>query len=392
MNRRVTDELGMALASAIVALVVVGALVAAMLFGGMQEQRLGENQRRVVQSFGVAEAALFEESHPAIWNAVLHNSMGIYPLDTAKLAWPTWKAAPGNTGLYRGYVVKLNENLYFMEMTGSDRASDAAGMIAHGGARQRLGMLLRVRLVGFPMQASLTALGGVALRGQAEVDGTDRNPSGWAHCGPPDTNKAGIRTSTNAAVVNSELAGIHGAPPVVEDSTVGDSTFTRFGDVLWRDLVAAATVRLGPGRYTTHPSSIGGGTACNTADVLNWGDGKNKTAPCGDYFPIIHLAGSATLNGGQGQGILLVDGDLTIEGSYHFYGVAIVQGDFRTSAEGDIDARFWGMTMARTVNLSTQTVADVAELNYSKCVIVNALQRTASVAQTRSRGWLQLYR
>ncbi len=52
MKRILRDERGMALAVAIFALVVVGALVAGAFFAGTQEQRVGENQRRVQTSFG----------------------------------------------------------------------------------------------------------------------------------------------------------------------------------------------------------------------------------------------------------------------------------------------------------------------------------------------------
>src|SRR5207244_12292874 len=60
MKRIWRDERGMALAVAIFALVVVGALVAGAFFAGTQEQRVGENQRRVQTSFGVAEAGAQE--------------------------------------------------------------------------------------------------------------------------------------------------------------------------------------------------------------------------------------------------------------------------------------------------------------------------------------------
>jgi Tfp pilus assembly protein PilX len=60
MKRILRDERGMALAVAIFALVVVGALVAGAFFAGTQEQRVGENQRRVQASFGVAEAGAQE--------------------------------------------------------------------------------------------------------------------------------------------------------------------------------------------------------------------------------------------------------------------------------------------------------------------------------------------
>src|SRR6266568_6667729 len=60
MKRIPRNERGMALAVAIFALVVVGALVAGAFFAGTQEQRVGENQRRVQTSFGVAEAGAQE--------------------------------------------------------------------------------------------------------------------------------------------------------------------------------------------------------------------------------------------------------------------------------------------------------------------------------------------
>ena len=60
MKRILRDERGMALAVAIFALVIVGALIAGAFFAGTQEQRVGENQRRVQASFGVAEAGVQE--------------------------------------------------------------------------------------------------------------------------------------------------------------------------------------------------------------------------------------------------------------------------------------------------------------------------------------------
>jgi len=54
------NERGMALAIAIVALVVMGAAIAGALFSGIQEQRVGENEQRVLASFGVAEEGAYE--------------------------------------------------------------------------------------------------------------------------------------------------------------------------------------------------------------------------------------------------------------------------------------------------------------------------------------------
>src|SRR5260370_29630213 len=103
MKRIPRNERGMALAVAIFALVVVGALVAGAFFAGTQEQRVGENQRRVQTSFGVAEAGVQERGmswqpdslnnrheHP-------HDSVPIYSLAPAA-------TAPGGTGRYFAYT------------------------------------------------------------------------------------------------------------------------------------------------------------------------------------------------------------------------------------------------------------------------------------------------
>ena len=390
MKPMVRDERGMALAVAIVSLVVVGALVAGALFIGTQEQRVGENQRRVGQSFGVAEAALVEVSNPDTWDAVAYNSMREYPMDTARpwTGWPAWQPAPGGTGEYGGNLVKLNDNLYFLDMTGSDQVSRSGALVSGGGSRQRLGMIMRVKPVSFPMQASLTTQGNVTLSGQAEVDGTDQNPTGWTDCAPADTTKAGIRTSSTG-VVTANPNAVVGNPPVVKDPTVTDSTFIRFGDLLWPDLVAMANISLPAGNYSTQPSFLGG--ACNRADLQNWGDGMNKASACGSYFPIIYIAGHTVLNGVQGQGILLIDGDLSVQGSYQFFGITVIKGELKTAGGGNTEAHFWGMTMARNINLDTQKFSGKAELNYSKCAIIDALQKTSRVAQMRSRSWMQLY-
>src|SRR5438067_11217363 len=80
MKRIPRNERGMALAVAIFALVVVGALVAGAFFAGTQEQRVGENQRRVQTSFGVAEAGAQERVLG--WNSLTMNKRPVYPADS----------------------------------------------------------------------------------------------------------------------------------------------------------------------------------------------------------------------------------------------------------------------------------------------------------------------
>jgi hypothetical protein len=374
----------MALAVAIFALVVVGALVAGAFFAGTQEQRVGENQRRVQTSFGVAEAGAQERV--LNWDPNTMNKRPVYPQDSVAIA---QQNAPNGTGSYAGYSYRVGANLFLIDVTGRDRTSAAGTIAGGGGARQRLGLITRIAPIDFGIKASLTTQGGVAMSGNAQVNGTDQIPTGWASCDPPGVPQAGIR-DPGANVTDSGNATVIGNPPVVNDPSVTNATFTQFGGATYAQLAAKATITLAGGNYQIQPVLDGAG-ACDKTVATNWGDGMNPAGPCGNYWPIIHITGDATLNGVQGQGILLVDGTLTVNGSFEFYGIAIMQNDLRTAGGGSTDAHFWGGVMAKNADLSTQSLSGHATLNFSSCAILTALQATSPISMMRSRGWAQLF-
>src|SRR6266702_1395889 len=338
MKRIPRNERGMALAVAIFALVVVGALVAGAFFAGTQEQRVGENQRRVQTSFGAAEAGVQERV--ISWKPDSMNKRNVYPQDSVPIySVSAQGSTPGGTGRYFGYSYKLGNNIFLIDVTGRDQASANGPLAGGAGARQRIGMITRL----------------------APVD---------------------VGTSGNGSV--------QGYPAVVNDPSINNNSFTNFGGATYAQLAARANITLGPGVYKTNPN-FGGPTGCDKTDLLNWGDGLNPTSTCGDYFPIIHITGDVTLNGDQGQGVLLVDGTLNVNGSYQFFGIAIIEQDIKTAGGGNTDAHFWGGVMAKNADLSTQNVSGHATLNYSSCSILSALQATSQISMMRQRGWVQLY-
>jgi hypothetical protein len=388
MRRILRDERGMALAVAIFALVVVGALVAGAFFAGTQEQRVGENQRRVQSSFGVAEAGAQERV--LTWDPGSMNKRPLYCNcaggDSVEI--PN-APAPGGSGSYGGYSYKLGPNLFLIDVTGRDRASAAGAIAGGGGARQRIGLITRIAPVDFGIHASLTTQGGVSLQGNANVNGADQIPTGWMACEPPGVAQPGIRDN-GGNVTTGGNGNVVGNPAVVNDPTLDNTDFTQFGGATYAELAARATITLPTGTYKTQPVVDGAG-ACDHSVLTNWGDGVNPASACGSYFPIIHIAGSAVLNGDQGQGILLVDGNLQVNGSYQFFGITIIQGDLTTAGGGSTDAHFWGGTMAKNADLSIQNLSGKATLNYSSCSIQAVLQATSPISQMRSRGWVQLY-
>ena len=127
MNRSLQNERGMALPVAIFALVIVGALVAGALFAGTQEQRVGDSSRRLQQSFGVAELGVYDVVRT--WNPAIYNARGKYPTDSVALTGGT----PRRTGSFGGYIYRLNDNLFLVDVTAHDTAS---GTGAFGGGRR----------------------------------------------------------------------------------------------------------------------------------------------------------------------------------------------------------------------------------------------------------------
>src|SRR2546423_3354305 len=238
----------MALAVAIFALVVVGALVAGAFFAGTQEQRVGENQRRVQTSFGVAEAGVQERV--ISWKPDSMNKRIAFPQDSVDIySQAAPGTAPGGTGRYYGRSYKLGPNIFLLDVTGRDQASATGAIAGGGGARQRIGMITRIAPVDFGIHASLTTQGGVKLSGNADVDGNDQIPTGWASCDPPGLGQVGIRD--NGSDVTTQGNGkVDGYPvAVVNDPTINNNTFKQFGGAAQDQPAATAPNQLAGGNH-----------------------------------------------------------------------------------------------------------------------------------------------
>ena len=396
MKHGVKNERGMALALAIVALVVVGALVAGAFFSATQEQRAGENVRRALASFGVAEEGAYDIIRGWDKNRLAYAALYPYPaqgpardavvIDTT--------ASAGRTGSYSGTLFRLNDALYVIDVTGRDTMS-RAGRLQGGGASQRIGLLVRIKPLVLGTPAALTSGGANVLGGNASIDGTDQAPPGWTGCGPADSARAGVRTQTNNTVSTQGHPTITGSPPVLKDPTLADSSFSVYGDVTYADLARQADITLSAQNFSSTIAPAVLGSTCNKNVPTNWGSPTDPTGPCGQYFPIIRITGTgAAISGQEGQGILLVDGSLNVQGGLQFSGVVIIKGSLRTTGGGGNPAHIWGAVMVQdTVSLSdtTNTISGNANLLYSKCAITKALNNAAVASMMRSRGWVQLY-
>lgn len=369
---------GIALATTLIVLVLVGSLVAAALFITNQDARAATNGRRMQQSFGIAEGGQADVFRT--WTQTI-NARGIYPSDTLQLA---LTQAPHGTGAFTGSIYKLNSKQYLVDITGRDSSSIRGGL-SGGGARQRVATLSRVLPLQVDIKAALTIGGKVTFGGgNVYIDGRDHAPPAWTSC-TLDTAVAGVRAKSPGDVVASS-GQVTGVPNVLITPTMDSTTFINYGSASYSSLAAQATINLPSGTYMPAPSLTSG--KCNFANTSNWGDGATPTNPCGTYYPIVHITGDGTLTNGQGQGILLVDGNLVAAGTFTFYGIVIVRGGFSTVAGAN--PKIYGTVLAQSINLATTAFAGDAVVDYSQCAIQRSMDATGVATPLRSRSWVRV--
>ncbi|HEX5437281.1 MAG TPA: hypothetical protein VFW98_08975 [Gemmatimonadaceae bacterium] len=372
---------GFALAIAIAAIIVIGALIAGVFFASTQQYRIGRNtllQTRALDAAEYGVNTLFDTSRTIdAWDAGWNTT-------TSRGLLATLAFAPGSNVVDTVQVTKLDDQQFFITSEGR------VNLGANAQARRRVGMLVALMVPKVEVRGALTSRGSVKLGGSSQTIGFDLPVD--ADCPPPDSSMPGIAVPDTTQI---DYAGCHGCvtgdPPVAEDSVAGDDdTYFQFGDVDWTELVSMAN-KLASGSLEPTPSANADST-CKTRDVNNWGgDPEDPTYPssaCNDYYPIIYAPGDLQLQNGVGQGILLVEGDLKVTGQFSFYGPVIVRGTFSTSGNGN---HFTGGLMAANVDLEESSDLGDAVVQYSSCALDRAANGAATAFPARQRPWVALY-
>jgi len=367
---------GFALALALVALVVIGALIAGVFFASTQEYRVGRNTLMQQRAFATAEYGVNAVTRDWDGTAMTAMTMG----QTA----PRTVTVPGS-GTAEVRVTRLDSLTWWVTSEGTVGAGS-------GSARRRTSSVLRLVIPTLNILGAMTVNGSVETNGTAEVHGED-GMGDWPPltCPPLTGGLPGVVVPPGETVRSRGASEVTGAgSPWTTDAAAGDESLYFES---WDELVAASNARLGTGG-TRHPfpSTTGLPARCNTADSLNWGDPRRTipAGPCAGYYPIIYVNGDLRLNShGVGQGILLVNGSLEISGGFEFYGPVIVRGDFRTTGSG---GHIYGALMASRVSLeSTVALGGSAEVSYSSCAIDAALRNSARPGLAKQRAWADLY-
>ncbi len=376
---------GFALAVAILAIVVIGGLIAGVFFATTEQLRMGRNQQLQARAMAAAEYGQNRTIVPGPvglgWNAAITN-MAMGRVDSLI----SLNTPDGGRAAVR--VTRIGNATYLVASQGT------AGSSIRSQARRRTSLLVSVIAPQMNMLGALTTQGSTKVGGSSYIDGTDGTTfPGWSCPNTPPAAVAGIAISDSTAIQTSGCGGLScvaGSPKIQQNPLAADTTtyFDYGNGITWNTLVAQANKTASGTINGTGPSLVGG--VCNTGDAQNWGDPTRGgiPTPCASYFPIIYAPGDLHISGGEGQGILLVAGALKVTGGFRFYGPVIVRGDLDTEGTG---GHFNGGVMAANVNLAQNAVLGNAVVTYSSCVLAEVMGGLSQPRPLADRAWAELF-
>jgi hypothetical protein len=231
---------------------------------------------------------------------------------------------------------------------------------------------------------NLTLLTGALVDGSspsspaAPLQPADCVDPGPASSVPAGTLRPGVALATGAALT-AIGANVTGSPAVINGAArTSASAFQRFGRVPITDIAAIADVVVS-GTLWLAPRTTG--AVCDSAAWGNWGSPGNRSHACFDWLPLVFAPGDLTIAGGEGQGILVVDGDLVIAAGVRFLGAILVT--------GSLDAG--SATIDGAVRVAGATSRSAARIRFDDCALTRAFTRSPAmrkVYRVADRWWL----
>jgi hypothetical protein len=368
---------GMALAMAMFAIVVIGALIAGAFFASNQDFKIGRNSLTAQRAFSAAEFGLNKTMGE--WDR--SRNMAITVGRDSTMSYSTGDGAQSNVR-----ITWLNGYTYWLVSEG------VAGAGTPQETRRRTSMVMRLAYPAVKVGGAVTLAGGGQVKGSAQVSGVNANPSGWNCADFPGRDTTGVAYAPGTSLAIQKESNVIGSPQSYADPNAGvDGNYIKYGDESWNTLVKNADVTIsGSGS----PLPVDSAGVCRKVST-NWGEPwrtptAGTVASCQNYFPIVYSTTDLQIDQGRGQGILLVEGSLTVNGRFEWDGLIIVKNDIN---KGNGTPIITGAVMARNANIADAgtDILGNATFQYSKCALESAMRGSARLLPARGRAWAEMW-
>jgi hypothetical protein len=369
---------GMALAMAMFAIVVIGALIAGAFFASSQDFKIGRNSLVAQRAFSAAEFGLNKTMGE--WDR--SRNMAITVGNDLKMGYTT-----GDGAIDTVRITRINGYTYWLVSEG------VASPGTSQETRRRTSMVMRLAYPAVKVGGAVTLAGGGTVKGSAQVSGVNANPTGWSCADYPGRDTTGVAYAPGSTLSIQKASNVIGAPQSYADPNAGiDGNYIKFGDESWNTLVKNADVTITNGGASPTPVDSAG--SCKKSSS-NWGENWRSPAAgtvtsCTNYFPIVYSSTDLAINQGRGQGILLVEGSLTVNGRFEWDGLIIVKDDIN---KGNGTPVITGAVMARNANIADAgtDILGNATFQYSKCALESAMRGSARLLPARGRAWAEMW-
>lgn len=365
---------------------LLAVLLLAVLAAGAMHLERGDFQRArdegvMRQASNAADAGAYDLLRR--WPLLPHESLPVGAVlgpDTLLLA--------GATAVTR--AMRASRTNWWVVSDGS-----AGDSVANTLARRSVAVALRLAIPDVAANAALVVRDSLTVGGSARVVGTDTTLAGWGAWCSAGAAVAGVAMPDTTRLCDGLCGGgstsgrVLGLPALLADSSAGNPARYRvFGGEDWASLTRHATVVLPPGSVIT-PGPVLASGACDRARADNWGDPGGSGA-CATYAPLIWATGDVELRGGAGQGVLLVDGDLTLSAGATFAGVVVARDDILAQGVG---GTILGVALAADASVASgdHTRLEGSTLvQRSTCAADLATEWSARLVPVRDRSWSAL--
>ena len=218
----------------------------------------------------------------------------------------------------------------------------------------------------------------VTVDSLATIRGGRTTPPGWSCVGDAPLDALALGPAAPPPIVLGALRGTISGPGGIGASTAAD------WEAEWNRMTAVASHRF-PRDTVVTPMPDSSASGCS-----GWGepDRSVRGAACIRRFAIVHASGALTLTGGRGQGVLLVEGPLTLDGTA-FTGLILAHASVRLTG----GARLLGGVVIAGPQRSPVTfgVADSSLIAASSCAMAASLVGGALFREVPSQAWYWLW-
>ena len=359
---------GIALISVLYFLVVCALTATAVLFARRSATKATTASTSGAQLLAAADAAVYFAL--GAWDAAARGAQLVGNTVTV--------AAPASAGVNTTiYVTRVTPRLF--SIVGEARAT-------LGGASRRVNLIVRLPGIS-PARSSLISAVGVRI-------GKDVRFVDDSACA--DSAAPTVILAPSVALTVDSAASLDTSRVVTRDSAAADSAaYLQVGGAWWNDLVQRADVRLASdARVAPSPSVVA--NVCISNDA-NWGDPSVSSSPCALRAPLVYAAGDLTIDGGVGQGALLVDGHLSIAGPFTYSGQIVARRGIETLSDNiAISGGVHAWSASSNVSASRATTNEVILahamiLRRSRCDARHGVASWLQPRRVRERAWSELF-